>query len=192
MAIDYSDYSDVIPAKTIAVSQMRVRPGDGTDGVLKRTKAGDGEGLDAEFVLLGGPYAKRKFFAFLLLIGTTDGQKQMCEHNKAFLKQVIDSAKHLDPNDKSPEARAARKMEYRDFDGIRFLAEIGVEEGRNGFPDKNVIAKVITKDKPEWAGRPPIDQTTPDMLAQSGGPTAPATGATATTPAPIVKPAWAK
>ena len=86
MAIDFSDYSDLIPTIT-AVLQMRIRYGDGADGVSKRTKAGDGEGLDLEYVVLEGPYAKRKFSAFLLLDGQTDGQKQMAEHNKAFLEE---------------------------------------------------------------------------------------------------------
>jgi hypothetical protein len=192
MAIDYSDYSDLIPEKTIAIVQMRVRSGDGTDGVLKRTKAGDGEGLDVEFMLLNTDYAKRKLFAFILLIGTTDGQKQMCERNGVFLKQIVDSAKFLDPNDKSPEARKARTMNYRDFDGLRFLAEIGVEQGRNGYPDKNVIIKAITKDRAEWGNRAPIDQIAPDMSAQSRAAAEPTAGKAATTPAPIKKPEWAK
>src|SRR6516164_6292903 len=103
MRIDFSDYSDLIPPKTIATVQMRVRLGDGTDDALKRTKADDGEGIDAEFVVIEGPFAKRKFFAFMLVVGETDGQKQMSERNKALLKQIIDSANFLDPNDKSPE-----------------------------------------------------------------------------------------
>jgi hypothetical protein len=185
MAVDYSDYSDLIPEKTIAIVQMRVRSGDATDGVLKRTKAGDGEGLDVEFMLLNTDYAKRKLFAFILLIGTTDGQKQMCERNGVFLKQIVDSAKFLDPNDKSPEARKARTMNYRDFDGLRFLAEIGVEQGRNGYPDKNVIIKAITKDRAEWGNRATLDQIAPDVSPQSRE-------QTATTPAPIKKPEWAK
>ena len=195
MAIDYSDYSDLIPTKTIATLQMRVRPGDGTDGILKPTKNGDGEGLDAEFVLLDTQYAKRKFFLFMLVAGATDGQKQMAEHNKATLKAIIDSAKHLDPADMSPEARKARLLEYRDFDGLRFLAEIGIELGRNGYSDKNVIAKVITKDRPEWGGRPPIDQVTPDFGPSGGSTTGSGGGAGGTggsTPPPISKPKWAE
>ena len=41
------------------------------------------------------------------------------------LKRIIASAKYLDLNDKSPETLAKYKMEFRDFDGLRFLAEIG-------------------------------------------------------------------
>ena len=119
MPIDFSDFSDLIPDKTIAVVQMRVRLGDGTDGVLKRTKGGDGEGLDAEFTLLEGPHARRKFFSFMLVKGETDGQKQKCaDRNLALIKAMIDSAKFLDPGDRSPEARAKRTLNFRDLSGI--------------------------------------------------------------------------
>ncbi len=192
MPIDFSDFSDLIPDKTIAVVQMRVRLGDGTDGVLKCTKGGDGEGLDAEFTLLEGPHARRKFFSFMLVKGETDGQKQMCDRNLALIKAMIDSAKFLDPGDRSPEARAKRTLNFRDLSGIRFLAQIGIEPGRDGFPDRNGVQKIITKDKPEWNGRPPIDQDPSDF----GGP--PPAGPGGAPPAnssgspPIVKPAWAK
>jgi hypothetical protein len=185
-ALDFSDFSDLIPTGTIAVLQMRLRPTDGTNGVLKRTKDGTAEGLDAEYVLIDGPHAKRKLFSFVLVSGETDGQKQMADRNKALLKRVIDSAKFLDPTDMSPEARAKRTMPYRDLDGLRFLGEVGVEAGKNGFPDKNVVLRAITKDRQEWGGRPPIDQIAPDFSAGGPAPAAPPAAA------PIVKPKWAQ
>jgi hypothetical protein len=189
---DFSDYTSLVPVKTVAILQGKIRYGDGTDNVLKKTKAGDGEGLDMEFMLLDGPYARQKFFAFMMVEGETDGQKSMAQSNLERLKQIIDSGLFLEPNDKSPEARAKRSFNWRDFDGFRFLAEIGIEEGKNGFPDKNVINKVITKDNPLWGGRPPIDQVGP---GPGSGPV-PAAGPTPPTPpappaAPIIKPAWA-
>jgi hypothetical protein len=189
MKKDFSDYSESIPNKLIAILQMKLRYGDGTDNVLKKTKDGAGEGLDAEFTLLDGPYARRKFFAFMLVEGETEGQKSMGERNMARLKQIIDSGLYLDPYDKSSEARARRSFNWRDFDGFRFLAEIGIEESKGGFPEKNIINKVITKDSPLWGGRPPIDQVAPDY-GSSAAPTPPAPTAPAAA-APIVKPAWA-
>jgi hypothetical protein len=192
MAIDLSDVSRCIPAGTIAIVHMHVKPpGDmaGADGVLKRTKNGDAEGLDAEFTVLEGPYAKQKFYSFMMLVGTTDGQKSMCESTKVKLKAIVDSARFLDPNDKSPETRAKRTVEWRDFDGVRFLCEIGIEPARGGFDERNSIVKVITRDMPQWNGRPPIEQPGgPDPLL--GG--APSNGETAPAPAPIIKPAWAQ
>jgi hypothetical protein len=183
MSVDFSDYTGLVPAGTVAVLQARIRYGDGTDNVLKRTKAGDAEGLDFELTVLEGPYLKQKVFWFALVKGETDGQKSMAEKNRATLKKVIDSNKFLDPNDRSPEARAKRTVNWRDFDNLKFLGEIGIEEGRNGFPDKNILARVITRDMPQWNGRPPFDQNPPDHT--SGGPTGGAA------PAPITKPPWA-
>ena len=66
---------------------MRLRPGGlGEDGLLKRTSKGDAEMLDCEFVVVDGPYAKRKFWDNLLLEGTTPGQKEMALTNRGRLK----------------------------------------------------------------------------------------------------------
>ena len=163
---------------------MKLRYGDGTDNVLKKTKAGDGEGLDTEITVLEGQHAKGKFLSFILVKGESEGQKSMADRNLARLKQVIDSGLYLDPYDKSSEARAKRSFNWRDFDGFKFLAEIGIEESRNGFPEKNIISKVITKDHPLWGGRPPIDQSAPVAAPVTAPVDAPVT-------APIVKPVWA-
>jgi hypothetical protein len=115
MSVDFSDYTGLVPAGTVAVLQARIRYGDGTDNVLKRTKARDAEGLDFELTVLEGPYLKQKVFWFALVEGETDGQKSMAEKNRATLKKIIDSARFLDPTDRSPEARAKRTVNWRDF-----------------------------------------------------------------------------
>jgi hypothetical protein len=189
MPTDFSDYTGLVPAGTVAVLHARVRYGDGTDNVLKPTRNGDAEGLDFELTLLDTQYAKSKLFWFALVKGETDGQKSMAERNLATLKKVIDSAKCLDPSDKSAEARAKRSLNWRDFDGLRFLAEIGVEPGKDGYEDKNIIARVITRDMPAWGNRLPIEQIPP---TGNGGPTG-GGGAPPSKPptSPIVKPPWA-
>lgn len=191
MPTDFSDFTGLVPPETVAVLGAHVRPGNGTDNVLKPTKNGDAEGLDLELTVLDGQYARQKLFWFALVNGETDGQKSMAEKNLATLKKIIDSAKYLDPNDKSPEARAKRSLNWRDFDGLRFLAEIGVEEGRNSFPDKNVISKVITRDHPLWGARPPIDQVVSDASFGSPSPSSAPKAAAAPAVTPMVKPAWA-
>ena len=188
--MDYSDYvdSDLIPSKTVATLQLKIKYGDATDGVLSRSKSGESEGLNVELTLLDGPHAKRKLFAWLLLVGATDGQKQMAEGNKGLLLSIINSALFLDPRDKSPEARAKRTFEYRDFDGIRFVAEIGIEQGKEGFADRNVISRVVTKDKTESAGRPAIEQ----QAAAGPSGVAPAAQPGSQAPPPVTKPSWAQ
>jgi hypothetical protein len=93
---------------------------------------------------------------------------------------MLDSALFLDPADKSDETRKKRLVEYRAFDGLVFLAMIGIEPGKDGFADKNIIARVITKEMPQWGGRPPIGQLDP-YVSSAGAASA-----------PIVKPSWAQ
>jgi hypothetical protein len=170
---------------------MRIRfHDDGIDGVLKQTKDGTGHVLDTEYTVLEGQYAKRKFFGYPLVQGETDGQKLMVEKTMGLLRSIIDSAKFLDPSDQSSEANAKRQMELRDFDGIRFLGEIGIEKSKDlAYSDKNIRLRAITKDRPLWGGRPPIEQ-----IAIASNPTVPtaAVNATTTAPAfaPIGKPKW--
>ena len=190
---DFSGYTsvDLMPNKTIVLVQMNVVYGAGTDNVLTPTKAGDAEMLKFEGVVLEGRHT-RKMFGNWLVEGSTEGQKQMAERYLGILKGILASARYVDPNDQSPEARAKLTAEWRDFDGLRFLAEIGIEKGKDGFEDKNIILRAITRDMPQWGNRPPIEQIpSTGNCGSTGGAqqmsTSPATPAVA----PIAKPAWA-
>jgi hypothetical protein len=136
MPTDFSDYTGLIPAGTVAVVQTHVRFSDGTDGVLKKTKNGDAEGLDLELTILEGQYAKQKLFWFALVIGTTDGQKSMAEKNLATLKRVIDSAKFLDPNDRSPAARKTRNLSGATSTASASWPKLGSRRAGTAIPTK--------------------------------------------------------
>ena len=129
-----------------------------------------------------------KFWQILLLVGETDGHRQMVEKSKSILKAMLDSAYGLKPDDTSAEARAKRTKELRDFDGLRFLVKIAIEKGKpksagssETYKDRNVIGTVITPDKPEYRG--PIEQSGSPNSGSSPPPTA---------SAPISKPVWAQ
>jgi hypothetical protein len=174
---------DVIPNGTIAVIQMNIRPGDaGEDGLLKRSKSGEAEMLDCEFIVVAGPHAKRKFFGNYVLSGTTDGHAQAADITRARLRAILESARGIKPTDVSEKAKKERVAEYRDFDGIRFLAKIGIEPAKGEYKAKNTITTVITPDMREWH---PIEQ-----VEQPPAHSTP----TAVTPASktIVKPTWAQ
>ena len=133
MPFDYSqapdprDFSELIPHGTIATVQMRLRPGNaGEDGILKRTKAGDAEMLDCEFVIVDGPYVKRKFWDNIMLAGTTPGQQEMVLTNRGRLKTILESAHGIRPGDSSEKARKAYSAGLKDFDNLIFIAKIGV------------------------------------------------------------------
>jgi hypothetical protein len=170
---------DVIPDGTIVVVQMNVRHGNvGADGILKRSNNGQAEGLDAEFIVVEGEYAKRKFWSFMVVDGATDGHEQAADITNRRLRAIIESVKGIKPTDVSDAAKAARNVEYSEFSGMRFLCKVGVEPARDGYKAKNILAEVITPDRKEWR---PIEQA----------PKPPTKGGPGNTPTPITKPAWA-
>jgi hypothetical protein len=194
MPFDYTDAPppsfDLIPDGTTATVSIHIRPGGvGEDDMLKRSANGDCEMLDLEFTVLDGTYKGRKFWHNLLLVGTTDGQKKMAAGNLGVLKAILDSALGLMPNDVSAEARTARTVSVKWFDGKSFIAKIGEEkggarkDGGGNYPDKNVLAGAITKDKSGWHA---VEQPPP---FDSGG-AAPASTPSAAA-APVERPSWA-
>jgi len=183
MPRDFTDVpSQLIPEGTIATVSMHILAGNvGEDGMLTRSKDGACEMLHGEFTVVDGPYKDRKFWQHMVLEGTTDGQKQMANRNLGVLKAILDSALNLKPKDESNEARAARTVSIKWFDGKSFIAKIGEEEGSGNFPAKNILAGVITPDKKEYH---PVEQPPPF----DGGGAAP----TSSTPAaPVERPGWA-
>jgi hypothetical protein len=170
---------DVIPDKTIVVLQMHIREGNaGEDGLLKRSKSGEAEGLDCEFTVVYGPFAKRKSFGFMVLSGTTDGHAQAADITRSRLRAILESARGIKPQDISEAAKKARVAELSDFEGIRFVAELGVEEAKDGYKAKNILKRVVTPDMKEWC---PIEQVEQPLMHS-----VPTDGKT------IVKPAWAQ
>jgi hypothetical protein len=206
MPFDYSqalaprDFSELIPHGTIATVQMRVRPGNvGEDGILKRTKAGDAEFLDAEFVLVDGPHAKRKVFDNFLLAGTTPGQQEMVQTNRGRLKQILESAHGIRPGDASERARKVYSASLKDFDNLIFIAKIGVRKGGpkndgsgESWSDKNVLLGAVGPEHKEWH---PVEQPPPFNGGGAGATATPPAGASTTTAAgstPITPPKWAQ
>jgi hypothetical protein len=170
MTFDFNDAGeqrtlDPIPADTIATLQMKIRPG----------KAGDSQALDCEFTVVDGPYAKRKFWSFLTLDGTTEGHAMARDITLRRLRAILESARSIKPDDQREAVRKARQITgYGDLNGIRFIGKIGIEPAKNGFPAKNILLEVITPNRKEW--HEPDNTPVPE-----GAPTA-QQPATATTP----------
>jgi hypothetical protein len=202
MPFDYShtsdprDFSELIPHNTLASVLMRLRPGGvGEDGLLKRTAKGDAEMLDCEFVVVDGPYAKRKFWDTFILEGTTPGQQEMILTNRGRLKNILESARGIKKGDTSEQELAKYKAGLKDFDNIIFIAKIGVRKGGakndgsgESWPDKNYLAAAIGPDHKEWH---PVEQPPP---FNGGGRTAASAGSAPPDPTstPITPPQWAR
>jgi hypothetical protein len=179
MSMDFNDATgkqrstELIPAGTVATVEMHIRSGNaGPGGWFKRAKDGRSEALDCEFSVLDGDHARRKFWALLTMVGTTDGHGQMGEANRALLCTILESARGITPKDMSEAAKQARQVEsYGVFDGLRFIAKIGIKrgeprpDGSGNYPDRNVLLEAITPDHKQWHS---VEQQ-PSFSKSSGG-----------------------
>jgi hypothetical protein len=181
---------DVVPANTICTLQLTIRPGGaGDDGWPKRTTTdkGDSEGLDCEFVIVDGPYAKRKLWQWLTLRGTTEKHAEAGKISRETLKAILESARGIKPDDTSAAAQNARKVSgWADFDQLRFVARLGVRLPRDGFPAKNTILQVITPNLQDWQKHKPEQ-----ISVKASNPAAPATATTPPAEA-IGRPQWGR
>ena len=105
-----------------------------------------------------------KFWGLLTpLEGTTEGHQKAADISASRLRAILESARGIRPDDESEPAKAGRRMNgWGDFDGIRFIAKIGIEKAKegSGFKDKNSLEAAITPDRKAWvkveqAGRRP-------------------------------------
>lgn len=178
----------LIPDGVICTVHMTVRPGNsGEGGWLKRSKGGDSSALDCEFTVVEGPHAKRKFWSLFTVEGTTEGHAKAGEISASRLRGILESAKGIRPDDESDAAKAGRRVNsWGDFDGLRFVAKIGVEKGKDGYKDKNTLDAAVTPDRKAYVK--------PEQVAKAAGSLAPvgqAAAQVAQQAAPAGKPSWA-
>lgn len=186
---------DLIPKGTIVPVRMTIKPGGFDDpaqgwagGYATRSAASGSVYLNAEFVLLEGPYARRKVWS---LIGLSSPKgPEWGNMGRSFVRGILNSARGLSDKDNSPQAQAARRIHgFADLDDIEFLAKIDVGKDANG-DAKNEIRLAVMPNSKDW-----------ESYSQSGGtwkPNAVPVAATAPTvmaaPAAGVpnRPAWAQ
>jgi hypothetical protein len=118
----------------------------------------------------------------LPLEGESDGHKEAREISLRTLRAILESARDIRPDDQSDDAKNARKADYADFDGIRFIGRIGEEPAKNGYAAKNTLLEVITRGRKNWH---PVEQVVKSAE--------PPTQRAASEPAqPVARPDWAK
>jgi hypothetical protein len=192
MPYDYTDAPpaqfELIPHGTVATAVLHIRAGNvGEDGMLTRSKDGGCEMLYCEFTIADTSYKGRKFWEYWVLDGTTPGHATSADINRGTLKAILDSALGLKPDDLSPQARAARTVSLKQFEGMTFIAKIGIEkgdakkDGSGNWPDKNILMGVITPDRKEWHL---VEQ--PPPFNGGGAPPTPPDSAP-----PVARPGWA-
>lgn len=173
MAIEFNtakpqqEMGDLIPAKTIAPVRLAMR-GETS------TKAGDARMLDCEFVVLEGPYSKRRFWGMMMITSNgSDGHNKAVEITRSRVRAMIESAYGIDPSDDSPAAMEGRTIQdWADLDGLEFVAKIGVEKDKTGqYGDKNVLNGAVTPDSKEYAGFVPKRPSNAGMVSNQAAAT---------------------
>lgn len=181
---------DVIPKGTLVKVRMTIRPGGYDDasqgwtgGYATQSMTTGSVYLNCEFVVLDGPYAKRKMWS---LIGLHSPKgPEWANMGRAFVKGILNSSRGLHPQDNSPQAQQARRIQgFADLDGIEFVAKVEMDKDQNG-DDKNVIKTAITPDHKDYAA---VSGNT----VQAAASTQPASSPQASASAPTGRPSWAQ
>lgn len=212
----WSDFNDaeaqqsgfnLIPKGALVPVLMTLKPGGHydasqgwSDGYPTQSPKTGAVYLAAEFVITGGEYAKRKMWSNIGLYspkGPTWSQM-----GRTFLRAALNSARNVLPQDNSPQAAAARRIQgFVDLDGLEFVVRVDIEKDDRG-DDRNVVKMAVEPDHPDYArimGVPSMRAPNPVAPASSAPKaTAPQSAATAhQAPAPqrapvTGKPAWAQ
>lgn len=178
---------DIIPKGTLVKVRLSIRPGGYDDasqgwtgGYATQSHTTGSVYLNCEFVVLDGPYAKRKMWS---LIGLHSPKgPEWANMGRAFVKGILNSASGYHPSDSSAQAQQARRIQgFADLDGIEFVAKVDLDKDQYG-EAKNVIKTAITPDHKDYAA-------VMGAVNRSAAPTQPSAPVS---PAPSGRPSWAQ
>ena len=183
---------DLIPKGTMVRVRMTIKPGGYDDpsqgwtgGYATRSANTGSVYLNCEFVVLDGPFARRKMWSLIGLYSTKGAE--WTNMGRTFIKAILNSARGINPTDNSPAAQNARRISgFSDLEGIEFLGKVDWEKDQNG-QDKCVIKSAVTPEHKEYAAH--MNGATPAAPSAS----APNAYAQATGRAPLPgRPSWAQ
>lgn len=187
---------DLIPKGTILPVRMTIKPGGYDDqnqgwtgGYATQSFETGSVYLAAEFVVTDGEHAKRKMWSSIGLYSSKgDTWAQM---GRSFIRAALNSARNVHPQDNSPKAAAARRIQsFGDLDGLEFIARVDIEKDSRG-DLRNVVKVAIEPDHPQYAKLRGVAPLTPQSNAVAA--TTVQAPAPTTQRAPISgKPAWAQ
>lgn len=136
---------DLIPANTIAKARLVIKTGnDVIDPLITNSKNSDASYLNCEFIILEGPYAKRKIFDKIGL----SGSDTWVNMGKARIRAILESARGINPKDMSEAAIRGRQIDsFQELNNLDVVIKIGIEHDKNGqYQDKNRVTSIITPD----------------------------------------------
>lgn len=211
MSFDFNDAEpqfaggSLIPENTVCLLVASLRPGGaGPGGWLKESVNTGCLMADFEFTVDGGDHDRRKLWSNYVTEGTTDGHAKAANITRSRLRAMLESAHGIHAGDDSPVALAKRQVAgWQAFDGLKFCAKIGVEQGglkeksagpnSERYADKNIIKSVLTPDDADYInpGPQPAGGMTTAGAAVSSAMKAAGGNTAKAAPAAVAKPSWA-
>jgi hypothetical protein len=188
---------DLIPKGVLAHVRMTIKPGGydnpeqgWTGGYATESFETGSVYLACEFIVLEGPYAKRKLWSNIGLQsrkGPTWGQM-----GRSFIRAALNSARNVHPQDNSPQAASARRIDsFSELDGLAFLVRVDIENDAKG-GDRNVVKLAIEPDHPDYAKLIGVPPKTHSGGGNSGAPAQTAPAHSSSSRPSAGKPAWAQ
>ncbi len=158
---DFNDASrqvgfDLIPKGTLLKVRMTIRPGGYEDpsrgwtgGWATESEHTGSVYLAAEFVVLEGPYAKRKLWSMIGLHSPKGDE--WANMGRAFVRAALNSARGVHPDDNGAQAQVARRIrDFGELNGLVFIGRADVELDSRG-DDRNVIRQAVEPDHKAYA-----------------------------------------
>jgi hypothetical protein len=189
---------DLIPKGTVAAVRMTIKPGgydDATQGWTGGYATQSFETgsifLACEFVLTEGEYARRKMWSNIGL--QSNKGPAWGNMGRTFIRAVLNSARNIQPQDNSPQAAAARRIQsFQDLDGIEFVARIDVEKDGRG-EMRNVVKIAVEPDQPDYPGYATTAVSRPVATHHASSASTASSTPTQAQRAPVTgKPSWAQ
>lgn len=154
----------VIPHGTLAKVILHLKPGNYDDlsrnwtgGYATLNRDTKTVSLKCHFTIMEGPYAKQKVLGQIGL--HSESGAYYAKLGRVFIKQMLDSAYGLHPDDQSDKAVQARRTPngFADLEGLIFWGRISVEAGKDkkGNPkDFNRLEEAATPADEDYPGLP--------------------------------------
>mgnify|MGYP000013898325 CR=1 FL=1 len=165
---------DLIPKGTVVNVRMTIKPGGHDDreqgwtgGYATQSYDTGSVYLACEFVVLDGPFNKRKMWTNIGLHSRKG--PNWSNMGRSFIRAALNSARGVNPQDNSPAAAAARRIKgFEELDGLEFVARVDIEKDARG-DFRNIVRSAV---EPGQADYPRNGNTV--TQPQSPSPTTPA------------------
>jgi hypothetical protein len=193
--------NDAAPQRDFAIippgiysATVKVRPGAaGPDNTLTRSNDGQCELLKYELIIDEGEHAKSHVFDQMVLRGNTDGHAKAAEISMSRLRALVESARGIQPNDQSPQAREGRSLNsFADISGLRVIVKVGVEPERPNpkdpskpWPARNNVERFLTPADVGWRQLTQYPHDLPPDVPPGSN------GSASQQPLPLTRPDWA-